>query len=299
LSWLTDLASSFGIPVVAVTIAGSIYLALSKAEEVARPEALAEITAVLKNPSWSRSVKPWSIVERLFVWTFGERHFSLKCISRSAIATIIMVTSLMIFHIIYTGDLIFVADPEGTTFGFLVPFVVFAVSSSFVPDYVALLKTRAFIRITHRIPSVLILGLDAVSSIAISNILTISLLLIFFDKDYYMVKGLIHRERTAWSVILSRISDLSSPVHELWTITGKNPYSTQTVYSTYYFSTLFTSVWLALIVLSSTLIKFLAPLQRFTAWFFDVEKHPLQAVGIVTGALVMVGAAIGAVVQRL
>src|SRR5215471_4477492 len=33
----------------------------------------------------------------------------------------------------------------------------------------------------------------------------------------------------------------------------------------------------------------LAPLQRFTIWFFDVDKHPLEAVGIVTGALVMHG----------
>ena len=72
--------------------------------------------------------------------------------------------------------------------------------------------------------------------------------------------------------------------------------SNNALYSALYFSTLFTSGWLALIVLSTTLLKFLAPLQRFTTWFFDVEKHPLQAVGIVTGILVVLGAAIWKVV---
>ena len=138
---LADLAASFGIPAVAASIAGSIYWALSKAEEVARPEALAEIAAVLKDPSWSRSVRPWSIVERLFVWTFGERHFSLKCITRSAISTVIMVTSLTILHILSKWDL--------GSFRYMnhpLAFLIFVVSVGFAPDYVALLKTRAFLK---------------------------------------------------------------------------------------------------------------------------------------------------------
>jgi|ERR1700677_1713407 hypothetical protein len=55
-------------------------------------------------------------------------------------------------------------------------------------------------------------------------------------------------------------------------------------------STLFTSIWIASILLSATVLKLLAPMHRFTAWLFDVEKHPIQAIDIVTGALVMIGA---------
>jgi hypothetical protein len=97
------------------------------------------------------------------------------------------------------------------------------------------------------------------------------------------------------------VSDISfpAPTNQLRILTTTSKEDFFVVYSAFYFSTLFTSVWLALIVISSTLLKLLAPLHRFTAWFFDVDKHPLKAVGIVTGALVMLGAAIGAVVQRL
>jgi hypothetical protein len=40
-------------------------------------------------------------------------------------------------------------------------------------------------------------------------------------------------------------------------------------------------------------------LQRFTAWFFDVDKHPVQAIGIVAGALVMIGSLIWTLVQTI
>ena len=272
----------------AASIAGSIYLALSKAEKAARPEALAEISVVLKDPSWSRLVRPGLIVERLFVWTFGERHFSAKCISRSAISTVLVVTSLIIFHIVHTGDSGFIANYRSQ----LGVFAGLTVLNSFVPDYVALLKTRAFLRINHRLSTLLILCLDLVSSIAISGIF----ILLFFTPFILFQFGLFHL-----SFLPSIFLGVSNPASEFRTLTTPGPPGIypNALYSAFYFSTLFTSVWLALIVLSTTLLKFLAPLQRFTIWFFDVQKHPLEAVGIVTGALVMLGAAIWAVVRRL
>jgi hypothetical protein len=50
-------------------------------------------------------------------------------------------------------------------------------------------------------------------------------------------------------------------------------------------STLLTSIWITLILLSTIVLKLLAPIHRFTAWFFDVQKHPVQAIGIIAGAL--------------
>ena len=64
-------------------------------------------------------------------------------------------------------------------------------------------------------------------------------------------------------------------------------------------STLLTSIWTVLILLSTTVLKLLAPLQRFTAWFFDVDKHPLKAIGIVAAALVMSGSLIWAVLRAV
>jgi hypothetical protein len=64
-------------------------------------------------------------------------------------------------------------------------------------------------------------------------------------------------------------------------------------------STLFTSVRMFLILLSTALLKLLAPVHRFTGWFFDVDEHPVQAIGIVAGALLMLGSAIWTVVRAI
>ena len=44
-------------------------------------------------------------------------------------------------------------------------------------------------------------------------------------------------------------------------------------------------------------VKLLTPVHRFTAWFFDVQQHPVQAIGIVAGALVMIGSLIWTVLR--
>src|SRR5690348_2765663 len=85
--WVNDLASGLGIPAGAATLAVVMYGACAAAERAARPEALNDIGRILKNPSWSRSLSPSAIIGRVFVWTFGERHLSWKCIHRSATAT--------------------------------------------------------------------------------------------------------------------------------------------------------------------------------------------------------------------
>ena len=64
-------------------------------------------------------------------------------------------------------------------------------------------------------------------------------------------------------------------------------------------STLLTSIWITLILLSTIILKLLIPLQRFTAWFFDVEKHPVQAIGIVAAALVMIVSLIWTVLRAV
>jgi hypothetical protein len=64
-------------------------------------------------------------------------------------------------------------------------------------------------------------------------------------------------------------------------------------------STLVTSIWSILILLSTALLKLLTPIHRFTAWFFNIEKHPVEAIGIVSGALVMIGSLIWSLVRAV
>ena len=66
-----------------------------------------------------------------------------------------------------------------------------------------------------------------------------------------------------------------------------------------FWSTMLTSIWTILILLSTAIIKLLAPLQQFTAWFFNVERNPLTAVGVVSGALVMIGSLVWTVLRAV
>ena len=55
-------------------------------------------------------------------------------------------------------------------------------------------------------------------------------------------------------------------------------------------STLMTSIWATMTLLSGTLLKILEPLRRLVSWFFPVDTHPVRALGVVAGALVWCGA---------
>jgi hypothetical protein len=59
-------------------------------------------------------------------------------------------------------------------------------------------------------------------------------------------------------------------------------------------STLLTSAWVTLFLLSVLVVKLLTPLEylrRFTIWWFkDIDAHPLRAIAKVAGTLIVIGA---------
>lgn len=61
-------------------------------------------------------------------------------------------------------------------------------------------------------------------------------------------------------------------------------------------STLFTSSWTVLLVVSSIIVMLLTPveyLRRFTAWWFrDIEKRPVTSLAKVAGTLLVIGAVV-------
>jgi hypothetical protein len=256
LPWLNDLASNFGLPVAAVAIAGSIYAALAAAEKVARPEALKEISGVLKDPSWSQSVRPSSIVEKLFIWTYGKRHLGLKCISRSVSATLIMVSLLIVLKSRSMGSE-FLLDFTITIWR-SPPFAMFLITSSFIPDYLALWKTRRILRLARNCPAILALGIDAVYSIAISIVFLYLSVCEWYTIHQGLMRGLHFLSLSPLAPFA--LASMANPIAEFREITSNDALP----YFAFYFSTLFTSVWIALVVAASTIIKLFAPLLRWT-----------------------------------
>jgi hypothetical protein len=276
-SWVNDLATVLGIPAGAATLAVAMYKACAVAEKAASKQALAYIACILKDTTWERSVRPSAIIEQVFNWTFGGRHLSFSCGIRSATATVVISVATLgaisaaippVFEWLwnYANEL-----PSS----FLATFLI----CGMLPDYIALGKTRLLIKFMLRRPrgiltSVALIPIDIGLSVAISVSLAAILFLIFLKIGPFAVGNEGANER-----------DVSNNTVLLF---SGGEFMALALFS----STLFTSVWTTLIILSTTVLKLLAPVHRFTAWFFDVEKHPVQAIGIVAGALVMIGSLI-------
>lgn len=281
--WVNDLASRMGIPAGAATLAVAMYLGCSAAERAARPEALAEIARILKDPSWSRSVRPSAIIERVFVWTFGERHLSWKCVARSLIASLVVIGGLGIS--LYLRSPTLWINMEINHFNGWWG-IVMLLCLGVAPDYVSLAKARLILRMVDRSRSPAMFVVLVSSDIALS--VTVSMLALFLTNAILYGYVSISRIIEVTGQSLARLDDLFSAY----------PLRVQ-IYELFLLSTFFTSIWTVLIVLSTTTLKLLAPVHRFTAWFFDVEKHPVQAIGIVAGALVMLGSLIWAVLRAV
>lgn len=277
MSWVNDLASVAGMPAGAATLAVAMYAACAAAEKAARPEALQDIGRILKDPSWSRSVRPSAIVARVFVWTFGERQFGQKCIKRSPIVSFLM---LVIFSLIFVHE-------GGHVTGKGTPLLaaIAGIVTLFVPDYVALGKTRMLLSQydagVEAVGVLVILLIDFLASAAIS----------LFSLCVFQI--LVFHELPSWQLLRLTYEGLRFLIG-----LGRQP-DPMPMYVMFLISTLFTSVWTVLILSSTAVLKLLAPVQRFTSWFFDVENHPVKAIGIVSGALVMAGSLVWTILIHL
>jgi hypothetical protein len=299
MSWVTDLASTFGLPAGGATIATAMYAACVAAEKIARPEALTDIGRVLKDPTWERSVRPSAIIEQVFNWTFDERHFSWRCVKRSICATTIFVSAFVIIMYFKEGQLPLGNICLGRRYcgvnEIIVLPTILLILVGFLPDYIALWKTRLLLRsfLIKRFALLLV-----ISDVFLSLLIAQLFYFMFLRVEWY-IEFTGYNEQMFWASVLDIKSGL------LWLILPTEYYDDVFlgIQPKYYvdnipllLSTLLTSIWTTLLLLSTTALKLLTPVHRFTAWYFDVEKHPVQAIGIVAGALVMIGSLVWSLV---
>ena len=149
-----------------------------------------------------------------------------------------------------------------------------------VPDYIALWKTRLLLR--RHLGTLFLVSLDVIMSVFIA-IWSYIICVIFYGIIIY---NFYNPLSLAFPPLLSILEGITiDPL--LWVISPKpKNYSHLTPL---FLSTFVTSIWTVLLLLSTAALKLLAPVHRFSAWFFDVEHHPVQAIGIVAGTLVMIG----------
>jgi hypothetical protein len=274
-TWFNDLASGLGVPAGAVTLAVGIYGACKAAESAAKPAALAEIAAFLDNRTLLTDLRPSAPIYHLFTLTFGSRHLSLRCIASSLIASTIMFISI---GLLYNGRLSYFADLFSAGYTLLVWVLLFPLA-----DYISLAKTRMLLKSRlcsagHRLSLLAVFILDLIGAVAISSVT-----LYLVGGVFGLVGGLIRSpsdvlpvlEAAFWPPIYFASSTEAYSGVGWFFVTGV-------------LSTIFTSLWTGLIAVSVSMIAALWPIHRVVTWLFDIQQHPLQAIGIICATIIFV-----------
>ena len=269
------------------TLVGGVWLLFSAIE--------ATTTSVAKRKvaDWLNSIATKSISQTVvesprwfieaFDRIFGDRHLSLRCFSRSCVASIMAVLVITIMWVVLdpTSCKRFFSS-EGASGIFFILFV--ASILNLVPDYLSLLETRLILRrVAHAgeksLIVVMILDVIITGGIFICWFIAISLI-------FYRVSGeSLGVDVDALLEILSGFIFFQNEIDPPdWSI--------------FFYSTYFTSVWLHLFIVSSVATKLLYSLGRIGNWvlaLLDIDGKPFQSMGLIAVGLLTIAFAIYAI----
>jgi hypothetical protein len=244
---------------------------------------------------------------------------SIKCVRRSATATILFAIfeGFFLFNAATTDTIATIHRMSDSTLGVLGALLGVLATLLFyglLPDYVALWKTRYLVSMLPRLRFGLVVMpvLDLVLSCAIGYICTVlawvAIIIATAATGLYLTTtetgfSYTYDPHVSFIELLMRSNTLGV-WYEILLVAARGTVPAfmghvDSLRGLLFLSTLFTCIWTVLILLSTTALKLLAPAHRFTTWFFDVGKHPVQAIGIVAGALVMIGSLIWTVLRAI
>jgi len=212
---------------------------------------------------------------KVFDRLFGAKHLSWKCLCRSSIASL---SVTIVSFVIASGAQILL------DWRFLLTFSLLVVFTNVLPDYPSLLKTRHMIEWMSRsdntiLRSLMLLG-DAVASFLLSLCAiagVIALLRLGEGRTMMTITNIIEMSTSFFRPDAGLLRPLVFPAF-------------------------FTSIWLWLYAGSGFLLKAARRFDIGFDWFnrkFDIEKKPLQSIGLVAGALVAVTYWTAVIVSRV
>ncbi len=217
------------------------------------------------------------VINNIFSLTFGKRHLSLRCFARSCLATLVLsIIALLLIRLLPNG-----AQGEqmaiNATPGMVFPASLFIL----VSDYLSLWKTRFFLN--RRTQTIWRLSLYLVLDILCSIVIAVLVFSIVLDAYYLILRHV----TPPWS---SDPDDIAADGLRL---------GIALINMTALFTALCTSIWMLLVIVSSSIVRALVPLHRVTIWFFNVEVHPIQTIGIVAGAIIIVASLVWSGIRAL
>ncbi len=308
MTWFDQFATGLGLGG-STTLALGVYGCSVALGRSINPERKTELTHFLTvSADEIKAPNTAKIILSLFEALFGRRHFSWKCIGRSVLVTvltIIFLTVVTTYKVVGYSETIMVGSrPKHITFSYMLLshhkglalfFVLVITVVSIIPDYLSLFKGRLLLRLMSKIASacgiIIIILIDILGSLFVSilgvitTVLTVrsvghsATLVQILAELYQLISG-------AFGLIESLFCRRSNP-------TG--------IFLIFGFSTLFTSVWTLLVGISLLIVRTILPLRRLaivSRYLFDVEKSPVEAVGIVVAALVWLCSVAVAIISK-
>jgi hypothetical protein len=273
-------------------LAGIVWKFFERVEAVLTDQTKLEIAVWLLGVKIGQKVEPWhDTFSRIFDRVFGQTHFSWSCFSRSClvsygVAAISILTSASLVPGPFHGWTVVRNNILALALG--------SVVGNVLPDFISLLETRFSLQFLSKRPSI---------------ILTFGVLVL----DLFFTTGLaILAARLArWAMIDLRIrysaalieQQLENTALPLWVKAGQRLgfhelvsfpgiFFIQNNFALLYIlPAFFTSIWLWLYAGSGFILKAARRFDIGFDWFnrkLDIEKHPLQSIGLVAGTLVAV-----------
>jgi hypothetical protein len=301
MTWFSDLAGAIGLPAGGTAAALALVYGSIAAEKEARPQAIKDIARVLKNTSWSTGSQPQEFIYKIFCLTFGDRQLTIQFVKRSLIASIIYLIFICVFSYLFQMDPMYRLTLSNiTNKEFSLTFVAYYVIMklvliTLVPDFISIAKARIVVNI------VLLVAVDVALSVIIA-FLALFIYSVVVDA-VYLIEVCESENFQLYDEIQRGLgSAYNSIVDVFLEFTDHSQYSSHTDSELFITSTLLTSVWAVIALISSVVAKLLILFEytrRGRTWFFEVDKHPIRSIGIVAAGLIFISSMIVTFVRAL
>jgi hypothetical protein len=279
---LLGILSAWGLPASAVALAVGLVKG-ADALEPTNPDRLEAISKLLKKgPLTSFGLLGAEVVPLVFGEVFGEKPFSRKFIARSIVASglfWLILIGIKRFNIWWFRwwDL-----PV-----FVLPFVLFI-------DWISLVKAKYIINYMSRLRFIpfwtpVFVAIDLSVTYIIAKFSLSVMWATSSGEAVPPLKDYLRLPLNAYRSMIGPEYYVYVPPYVYDYITNPSP-SIRDVLVT---STMLTSVWVLLFLLSSTIVGLLHSFEtarRFTVWWFDIDAHPLTAIAKVAATLIVLGA---------
>jgi len=265
-------------------LAGIVWKLFERVEAVLNENTKLEIAVWLLGVKVGQKVEPWpDTFAKVFDRVFGTKHLSWKCFWRSFLASCAALCLTLLFTSWNRNLNWYVAKNIVLEAHLWLPLVVLIANA--IPDYVSLLETRLLLGFISRSPSTLdriwILTGDLIFTLYIALVcVTYGLSTVLASTSNGLAVGALFNPD-----ILLRAFKPSELILSLRLLNEPG------VASLWFYPAFFTSIWLWLYAGSGFILKAARRFDIGFDWFnrkFDIEKKPLQSIGLVAGALVAI-----------